>query len=120
MGLIAVKRIYDPWTEEDGRRIFVDRLWARGLTKEEAHIDIWMKEIAPSTELRKWFAHDPEKWPEFKKRYAVELDNNPCVLSLREYIRKENVTLLYGARDEKHNDAAALKEYLDEDGGSPA
>lgn len=98
--------------KSDGFRILVDRLWPRGITKEKAKIDLWLKDVAPSDKLRKWFGHDPKKWNEFKKRYFAELTNNPAVEQLKKYIIKGNVTLLYSAKDENHNNAVALKEFL--------
>lgn len=110
---IAIKRIYEPASADDGRRILVDRLWPRGLTKEKAGIDLWLREIAPSTELRKWFGHDPEKWDEFRRRYRAELDSNGEALqALKEAIGKGPATLVYGARDEQHNDAIVLRDLL--------
>ncbi len=106
---IEIKRVYEKPGKEDGFRILVDRLWPRGLTKEKAKVDLWLKEIAPSTELRKWFAHDPEKWKEFKKRYLAELkENKEPVLQLKDKIKQGNVTLVYAAKDETHNEAQAL------------
>lgn len=108
-----IKRVYEKPGKEDGKRILVDRLWPRGLTKERASIDLWLKEIAPSTELRKWFGHDPEKWKEFQKRYHQELKNNESQVSLlREQLKKGTVTLVYGAKDEEHNEALVLTEWL--------
>ena len=99
---VAIKRIYEPYHEDDGLRIFVDRLWARGLTKAAAHVDIWLKNIAPSNELRIWFGHDPAKWEAFKKRYKAELNANPSPLTtLKAHAAKQKVTLLYGAKDEQ-------------------
>ena len=109
---IEVKRVYAKPEPKDGFRILVDRLWPRGLTKEKAAADLWLKEIAPSTELRKWFAHDPEKWPEFKKRYVAELKENPAVAQIRDHLQKGKVCLLYAARDEVHNEAQVLKDFL--------
>jgi uncharacterized protein YeaO (DUF488 family) len=110
---LKIKRAYEKPGKEDGKRILVDRLWPRGLTKEKAGIDLWLKEIAPTAELRKWFGHDPDKWNEFKKRYRGELSNNKDQISiLNEQLEKGVVTLIYGARDEKHNDALVLKEWL--------
>ncbi|BBE16515.1 uroporphyrin-III c-methyltransferase [Aquipluma nitroreducens] len=110
--MIKIKRAYlEP--EEDDMRILVDRLWPRGLTKEKANIDLWMKDVAPSTELRKWFSHDIEKWEEFKRRYLDELnENKESVAILKEQLNKGNVTLIFGARDELHNEAIVLKELL--------
>ena len=110
---LKLKRVYEPPDRNDGTRILVDRLWPRGMTKVKAGVDIWLKELAPSAELRKWFGHDPDKWTEFKKRYLAELEENDEQLArLREEIKKGAVTLLYGAKDEEHNDAVALAEFL--------
>ena len=108
---LKIKRVYDKPAEEDGTRILVDRLWPRGLTKQKAKVDVWLKDIAPSTELRKWFAHDPEKWKEFIKKYKKELhENKEQAAILKEYLRQGTVTLVYGARDEVHNEALVIKE----------
>ena len=110
---LRIKRVYEKPSKEDGKRILVDRLWPRGLTKEKAAVDLWLKEIAPSTELRKWFGHDPEKWKEFQKKYHRELKNNVEQVSvLKEQLTEGLVTLLYGAKDEEHNEALVLKEWL--------
>ena len=110
---IKIKRVYEPPDEEDGQRILVDRLWPRGLTKEKAKVDLWLKDIAPSTGLRKWFNHEPAKWSEFKKHYQHELkENKEQLLLLKEAAQKGIVTLVYGAKDEVHNDAVVLKEWL--------
>jgi uncharacterized protein YeaO (DUF488 family) len=110
---IRIKRVYAEPSEDDGRRILVDRLWPRGLTKERARVDLWLKEVAPSTELRKWYAHDPERWPEFKRRYAAELKAQPGPLAqLRQEASKGTTTLLYGARDEERNEAVVLLDLL--------
>lgn len=110
---LAIKRIYENPSKEDGKRILVDRLWPRGLTKEKAAIDIWLKEIAPSTELRKWFAHDPKKWTAFKRKYLQELEGKKEQVSiLKEYVKSGTVTLLYGAKDQEHNEANVLVELL--------
>ena len=110
---ITLKRVYEEPAKEDGTRILVDRLWPRGLSKEKAHVDLWLKEVAPSNELRKWFAHDPAKWPEFKTRYKAELKQNPeQVALLKQAIAKGHATLLYGARDTEHNEAAVLQQLL--------
>jgi uncharacterized protein YeaO (DUF488 family) len=112
--LIKIKRVYDEPDESDGYRILIDRLWPRGLSKEKAKIDLWLKDIAPSDNLRKRFAHDPNKWVEFKKRYFEEIDNNKKVLELMLKKAKEGaVTLLYGAKNEKFNNAVVLKEYIE-------
>jgi len=108
---IKIKRVYEKPDKEDGFRILVDRLWPHGLTKEKASVDLWLKDIAPSTELRKWFGHDPEKWKEFRKRYNEELKKNEEQVSLlKDQIKKGTVTLVYGAKDEEHNEALVLKE----------
>jgi uncharacterized protein YeaO (DUF488 family) len=110
---IRIKRVYEKPSREDGIRVLVDRLWPRGLTKERAAVDLWMKNIAPSTELRKWFDHDPNKWKQFMRRYRLELKKNKeQALSLKEQARRGTVTLLYGAKDEEHNEALVLKKYL--------
>ncbi|MDQ2633455.1 MAG: DUF488 domain-containing protein [Pseudomonadota bacterium] len=110
---VAIRRVYEPVSGDDGRRILIDRLWPRGLSKDKAHVDLWLKEVAPSTELRKWFGHDPEKWSEFQSRYRAELDaNEEAVQRLREAIGKGPATLLYGARDERHNQAVVLRDLL--------
>ena len=111
--MVKLKRVYDEPSEDDGTRILVDRLWPRGLTKEKAHIDLWLKEVAPSNELRKWFAHDPEKWPEFQARYHAELNQNPTqVALLKQAVAKGPATLVYGAKDEEHNEAIVLQKLL--------
>jgi uncharacterized protein YeaO (DUF488 family) len=111
--MVKLKRVYDEPSEDDGTRILVDRLWPRGLTKEKAHIDLWLKEVAPSNELRKWFAHDPEKWPEFQARYHAELNQNPTqVALLKQAVAKGPATLVYGAKDEEHNEAVVLQKLL--------
>ena len=111
---LKIKRVYEKPANEDGKRILVDRLWPRGLTKDKAAVDIWLKEIAPSTELRKWFNHEPAKWKAFQKKYHQELkENEEQVALLKEQRSKGSVTLLYGAKDEEHNEALVLKEWLD-------
>ena len=112
---IALKRIYEPGSKEDGFRVLVDRLWPRGLKKSEAGVDLWLREIAPSTELRKWFDHDPEKWSEFVSDYNFQLKRNEKVATeLLDLIKAHKmVSLLYAAKDEKHNNALVLKHYLD-------
>jgi uncharacterized protein YeaO (DUF488 family) len=109
---ISLKRAYEPPAETDGMRVLVDRLWPRGVTKSRARIDLWLKDLAPSTALRKWFGHDPGKWPEFRKRYRAELKGNPALAELREQSRQRDITLVYAARDELHNDAVVLKQVL--------
>ena len=113
---VQVKRVYEAPEESDGFRILTDRLWPRGISKEKAALGIWDKSIAPSTELRKWFGHDPEKFEKFKKRYAEELSGNPdtekFISLIREELQKGPVTLLDGAKDEIHTQAVVLKEFL--------
>jgi uncharacterized protein YeaO (DUF488 family) len=114
--MIRIKRIYEPFSKEDGARILVDRLWPRGISKDKAKIDLWLKEIAPSDELRKSFCHDPEKWEDFKKRYRKELEGKDELLKKIRQFEKERgtVTLLYSAKDEEHNQAVALGEIIQE------
>ena len=115
MDNIRIKRVYDEVAPGDGIRILVDRLWPRGLSKERARIDFWDKELAPSTELRHWFGHDPAKWGEFRKRYFEELNQaESAILALKPYLSKGPCVLLYAAHDELHNNAVALLEYLKE------
>lgn len=110
--VIEIKRVYSP-QETDEFRILVDRLWPRGLKKETANIDVWMKEVAPSPSLRKWFNHDPEKWEVFSKEYEAELEKSGAVKELLRYLEKHGkVTLLYAAKDEEHNHALVLKNFL--------
>ncbi|MDX9740121.1 MAG: DUF488 domain-containing protein [Gammaproteobacteria bacterium] len=106
---ISLKRVYEKPARDDGMRILVDRIWPRGMKKEEAKIDLWLKDIAPSTELRKWFGHDPERWSGFQARYRAELEGSEALAELRKLSRKGKVTLVYGARDEKHNNALVLR-----------
>jgi uncharacterized protein YeaO (DUF488 family) len=114
---VAIKRVYETPDAKDGQRILVDHIWPRGLTKEKAKIDLWLKEISPSTDLRKSFCHDPAKWDMFKKEYFKELDAKPQQLaSLRELVKKGKLTLIYAAKDEEHNNALAMKEYLTKKG----
>jgi uncharacterized protein YeaO (DUF488 family) len=113
--VIKVKKIYESPTSEpgDGKRILIDRLWPRGLRKDEVIIDYWMKEIAPSGQLRKWFGHDPAKWEEFKKRYRLELEGKKELLEeVRRDAGRGTVTILYGAKDTEHNNGVVLKEFL--------
>ena len=111
--MIKLKRIYDPFSKEDGKRVLVDRLWPRGVKKENAHIDEWLKDIAPSDALRKWFSHDPSRWEEFKKKYNNELkDKNELLKELLADSRKGTVTLLFAAKDIGHNNAVVIKEAL--------
>ncbi len=110
---VKIKRVYEAAEKADGRRILVDRLWPRGLSKEKAHVDLWLKDVAPSTELRKWFGHDPSKWAEFQKRYRGELKKHrEEVSALKKEASKGPVTLLYGAKDEEHNEAVVLQRIL--------
>ena len=107
--MLRTKRVYEPATRSDGHRVLVDRLWPRGVRKEEAAVSEWMKDIAPSPELRRWFGHDPERWPEFKRRYRAELQEKAALVdAVAERASGGTVTLLYGARDEVHNHAAVL------------
>lgn len=113
--MIRIKRVYEPYEPQDGTRILIDRLWPRGLSKDKAHIDLWLKDIAPSAELRKWFGHDPAKWPGFQKLYRQELDANILAVSeLQKQLKGGPTTLVYGAKDEEHNDAVVLQAYLEE------
>ena len=110
---IKLKRVYEAPSKADGTRILVDRLWPRGLSKEKAHVDLWLKEVAPSTELRRWFAHDPAKWAEFQTRYHAELkQNSDQIALLKQALAKGPATLLYGAKDEEHNEAIVLQKLL--------
>jgi uncharacterized protein YeaO (DUF488 family) len=109
--MVKIKRIYDPVSPDDGRRIYIDRLWPRGLKKSEALFDEWLKEISPSNELRKWFGHDLAKWTEFKERYRKELEEKKELLEkLRHEARKGTITLLYSAKDTERNNAVTMKE----------
>lgn len=111
---VKIKRVYEQPDKDDGLRILVDRLWPRGLTKEKARVDLWLKEIAPSTELRKWFGHDPDKWKSFRGRYETEISHQgELITMLKHKAREGTITLLYAARDEKHNEALVLKQFLE-------
>jgi uncharacterized protein YeaO (DUF488 family) len=111
---IELKRAYEPSNPEDGARFLVERLWPRGVKKTDLKIDAWLRDAAPSDGLRRWFAHDPKKWPEFRRRYFAELKNHLEVIRpIRSAISRGRVTLVYSARDEEHNNALALKEYLE-------
>ena len=113
--MIRLKRVYDPHADSDGKRILVDRLWPRGIKKEDAGLDLWLKDIAPSDGLRKWFSHDPSRWQEFKKRYRKELEDRQDLISdLRTEARNKTVTLLFAAKDTERNNAVALKEIIEE------
>ena len=112
--MIRTRRVYGPVETADEARILVDRLWPRGIDKKKLRLDFWYKDVAPSSQLRKWFSHDPARWDEFRRRYFAELNSNPAVWSpLAELARNGNVTLLYSAKDEKHNNAEALRDYLE-------
>jgi uncharacterized protein YeaO (DUF488 family) len=112
--MIHLKRVYEKPSRNDGLRILVDRLWPRGLSKDRAAVDLWMKDVAPSTELRKWFGHDPDKWKEFQARYRKELSANKDALRLlKQTVAKRAVTLVYAARDEQHNGAVVLKHLIE-------
>jgi len=111
--MIKIKRIYDSSSRKDGKRILIDRLWPRGIKKDEAKIDEWMKDVAPSNELRKWFSHDTSRWKEFKHRYERELKSKSILVErLRKESRTTTITLLFAAKDEEHNNAVVLKEIL--------
>lgn len=111
---VQIKRIYDEPAETDGYRVLVDRLWPRGVSKEKAALDEWIKEVGPTDELRKWFGHQPERYSEFKTKYQKELDSNPAFKELKDIVSKhKNVTLLYSAHDSEHNQATVLLDYLD-------
>ncbi|RWY73101.1 DUF488 domain-containing protein [Rhizobium leguminosarum] len=113
---LHLKRIYEQKDDKDGTRILIDRLWPRGLSKKDAAVDIWSKDIAPSPALRRWFGHDPAKWTEFQRRYQNELEKNPSsVEELKRQIRQEDVTLLYAAKDMAHNHAIVLQRFLGKD-----
>lgn len=111
--MFRLKRAYEPASPDDGCRVLVERLWPRGISKSRAAIDVWLKDIAPSTELRKWYGHEPSRWEEFRRRYWEELRSNAeAVAALRKQERGGKVTLVYAAHDEEHNGALALKQFL--------
>lgn len=113
MSTINIKRIYEAPSNTDGYRVLVDRLWPRGIKKEDADINVWLKEVGPSTELRKWFNHKDDKWAEFSKKYKAELKNNPAFKELKQIVQEhKTVTLLYGAKNEIHNQAVVLQSVL--------
>ena len=119
MAKIRLKRVYEDPDPDDGARILVERLWPRGVSKERAAVDLWLKDVAPTAELRKWFNHDPARWTEFKKRYESELSHNTAVVDeLRRKCHDGAVTFIYAAHDEQHNAALALKDWLEHDAGS--
>jgi len=112
---VHIKRVYDELSETDGKRILIDRLWPRGVSKAKAKVELWLKAIAPSTPLRQWFGHDPGKWEEFKKRYKDELNHNSeAVAQLRALMAQGTVIFVYGAKDTEHNDVVVLQEYVEE------
>jgi uncharacterized protein YeaO (DUF488 family) len=110
---IQVKRVYEPAAKSDGFRVLVDRLWPRGLSKQDAHVDLWLREVGPSTALRKWFNHDPARWAEFQRRYHAELKEKTALLAtIKKQAETGPVTLLYSAKDEQHNQAVAFRNFL--------
>ncbi|MDX1578470.1 MAG: DUF488 family protein [Gemmatimonadota bacterium] len=112
---VRTKRVYEEPAPEDGFRVLVDRLWPRGVSRERAALDLWLRDLGPSHELRRWFGHDPDRWDGFRERYRVELDGKPDLVGrLRRRLAEGRVTLLYSARDERHNQAVALASYLRE------
>lgn len=118
---VRLKRAYEPASSSDGMRVLIDRLWPRGVKKADAKIDEWMKDIAPSSELRKWFGHDPARWPEFRKRYAAEIKEHPEPLQrLRALAREGTLTLVFSASDEEHNNAVVLRDMILDQSGRQA
>ena len=112
--MITIKRIYETPSRDDGLRVLVDRLWPRGMSKEKARVDLWLRDISPSNELRKWYNHDPQKWNEFKEKYFAEIEAQKGLLEpLRKKIKEEKITLLFGSKELQINNATALKEYLE-------
>ena len=112
--MFKLKRAYEPASKDDGFRVLVERLWPRGVTKSKARLDLWLKDVAPSRELRKWFGHDPAKWAEFQKRYRAELrQHRDAIRFLRDKAATGTVTLVYGSKDEQHNAAVALKRAVE-------
>ncbi len=112
MYTLSIKRVYDKPSSSDGVRIIVDRLWPRGESKEKAHIDLWLKEVAPSNDLRKWFNHEPDKFKEFSKKYSEELKNNNSVNQIIDILKTKNVSLIYAAKDEQINQAVVLRNFI--------
>lgn len=112
MNKLLIKRIYEEPLKSDGIRILIDRLWPRGISKDEAHLDYWFKEIAPSTKLREWFNHQPDRFEEFSKKYISELKNNEYVDKIRDLLKKHNVTLIFAAKDLKFNHAVVLQKFI--------
>ena len=116
-GTIRLKRAYEEPSKDDGTRVLVERLWPRGVSKEKAAIDLWLKEVAPSPELRKWYAHDPDRWEQFRRRYRAELDDKGELLDdLRRRLQQGPVTFVFAARDQEHNSAVLLSDYLESKG----
>ena len=112
--MIKLKRIYEPFEKSDGFRVLVERLWPRGISKQKARVDLWMKEIGPSNQLRKWFGHDPARWEQFKKKYIAELKKNPELKNIKSLAKKhKQLTLVYSAKDVEHNQAVVLKGFLE-------
>ncbi|HEY7354482.1 MAG TPA: DUF488 family protein [Terriglobales bacterium] len=117
--MLKLKRAYDPPSRDDGKRVLVERLWPRGLKKNALHLDAWLKDVAPSPALRKWFSHDPRKWPEFQKRYSAELEEHPEAYEpISQAARHGPVTLVYSSRDTEHNAAVALRDHLQKKAGA--
>ena len=115
--MITIKRAYDPPSSSDGTRVLVDGLWPRGISKENLKLDIWLKEVAPSASLRKWFSHDPERWEEFQRRYIEELNRNPAAWQpIAEAAQGHHVTLVFGSKDVEHNNAVVLQKFLSSHG----
>ncbi len=112
--LLGIKRVYEKRSPLDGQRILVDRLWPRGVRKSTNNVDQWMKDVAPSNELRKWFNHDPEKWPAFREKYIKELQNSHVFAKLLDAVKANDVTLVYAAKDTEHNNAVVLSELINE------
>ena len=116
---VRVKRVYDPHSPDDGLRVLVDRLWPRGMKRDTAGVDLWLRDVAPSAELRRWFGHDPARWSEFVERYRAELAGNPALSELLARVRQGGtVTLLFGAKDTEHNNAVALQGFVRSGGQS--
>lgn len=112
--MIRLKRAYEPASRQDGRRFLVERLWPRGVRRASLQLDLWLKDVAPSTELRRWFSHDPMKWDEFQRRYRAELERHPEVCNpILEVARRGSVTLVYSSHDSEHNNAIVLRDYLE-------
>jgi len=113
--MIKTKRVYEPYEPSDGLRFLIDRLWPRGIKKEELKIESWLKDIAPSNELRKWFSHDPSKWEEFKKRYLQEIKEKPDYRRLIDIARNNDITLVYSSKENVYNNASALKGFIEDE-----